>query len=536
MQYQSFGSSPEASSAPTSEPSTLIADTSFTSSHESYDTTLDLSQEIQESLHDKLWARRLPDCIDSAKKFIPLDAQEEIIHASSVRRELARKPNLSHSELDELVTFICPGKRNGDGSPRGTKLFAVLCLISRLSSIQAFKQEGISDCHLPFIRDGQNRLVPRNYRGSFDLFETWRPKTVDEFEIYQWYTLTPFMQTRSLGLLDDGITLPWTQYSDVAEGGHSSVYKEGSTYFALKELKSKDPSIFDGECDSFKKSGRHEHLTELLTSFKHKGRYYLLFPWAYGGTLENLWGKSQPKPAYAGPQWVAQQAQGLVDGLFRVHHVKSNQTGMKTGKGIGAILDNNQEDDKIFGRHGDIKRDNVLVFLSEQRGEEGVLKLSDFGLTVFHSTMSRSADRPGSMRPCGLTYRAPEAEADRPDNRLSPRYDIWCLGCLYLDMVTWLLLGPEGIDEFSDNRSREKGYLSSFNTDIFWKSKKGPRGSLGPPVVKTSVKYTQRPQAVWRSSDEAKRDVKETGFRWELPNEEDTTAYFSFYVSCKGFP
>ncbi|KAK7966583.1 uncharacterized protein PG986_000860 [Apiospora aurea] len=509
MQYQSFDSSPEASPAPTREPSTAIADTSITSPLESNDTRPDLSQEIEESIHDKLWARRLPDCSDSAKKFIPLDAQEEIINAGSVRRELARKLKLGPAELDELVIFICPGKSDGDGSARGTKLFAVLGLIDRLDSIWEFKQEGISDCHLPFRRDGRNRLIPRNFWGSFGCFETWRSRTINEFEIYQWYTLTPFLQPRSLGLLDDGITLPWTQYSDVAEGGHSSVYKEGSTYFALKELKSKDPSIFDGECGSFRKLGQHRHLTELLTSFKHKGRYYLLFPWAYGGTLENLWETSQPKPAYACPRWVAQQAQGLVDGLFRVHHVKSN--GVQ--KAIEAVLDNNQEEgDKIFGRHGDIKRDNVLVFLSEQRDEGGVLKLSDFGLTVFHSNMSRSTDRPGSTRPCGLTYRAPEAEANQPDNRLSPRYDIWCLGCLYLDMVTWLLLGPEGLDEFSDNRSREKGYLSSFNLDIFWKSKKGPRGSLGPPVVKTSVKYWIRYlQGLEDCTDYLPKDRKQCG-------------------------
>ncbi|KAK8030940.1 hypothetical protein PG990_000674 [Apiospora arundinis] len=320
---------------------------------------------------------------------------------------------------------------------------------------------------------------------------------VREFEDYQWSTMAPVLQPQSLGSLDDRIILPWTQYIHTAEGGHSNVYKveihdshhsfpkreKGRTCFALKELKSKEPSIFCGECDSFRKFGQHQHLTELLASFQHKGRYYLLFPWAYGGTLKDLWMKGDAKPGYVDTQWVAQQAYGLVDGLFRVHYVKSDP------QSIEAALDRGQQDnDKIFGRHGDIKRDNVLLFQSELRNE-GVLKLSDFGLTVYHSTMSRSTDRPGSGRPCGLEYRAPEAEAERSDNRMSPRYDIWCLGCLYLDMVTWLLLGSKGLKEFLDNRLREKIWPACFDTEYFWKSKKGPRGSQGPPVVKSSVKY-----------------------------------------------
>ncbi|KAK8038003.1 hypothetical protein PG994_014770 [Apiospora phragmitis] len=507
MQNQSLDSLPEASSATTSEPSTAMTDAPVIASREGYDASLNSSPGRNEPIHDKLWARTLPDCRDSAKKFLPLDAQEEIINADSVRRELSLELDLSPTELDELVNFICPDKLDSACSRRGTKLFAVLSLIDQPSSISVFQKEGISDSHLPFRRDGRNELIPRNYSGSFDFFKSWKTKAVNDFENYQWCTLTPFLQPLSLGSLDDGITLPWNQYSHFAEGGQSSVYKVkihdshhsfpkkeasvrypiltpgGSTYFALKELKSKESSILRRERDSFRKSGQHQHLIELLTSFQHKGSYYLLFPWAYGGTLKDLWEKSHPTPAYVDTEWVAQQAHGLVDGLFRVHHVKSNH------KSIEAALGEDQEDDdKVFGRHGDIKRDNVLVFLSERKNE-GVLKLSDFGLTVFHSTMSRSTDRPASIRPCGLAYRGPEAEAERSDNRLSPRYDIWCLGCLYLDMVTWLLLGSKGLEEFLENRLREKVYPVRFETEYFWKSTKRSRGSLGPPAIKSSAIY-----------------------------------------------
>jgi serine/threonine protein kinase len=35
---------------------------------------------------------------------------------------------------------------------------------------------------------------------------------------------------------------------------------------------------------------------------------------------------------------------------------------------------------------------------------------------------------------------------------ISRAYDIWSLGCIFLEFVTWILLGPEGLSEFDDAR------------------------------------------------------------------------------------
>lgn len=49
-----------------------------------------------------------------------------------------------------------------------------------------------------------------------------------------------------------------------------------------------------------------------------------------------------------------------------------------------------------------------------------------------------------------------------------PKSDIWCLGCLYLDLVTWLILGPRGYHDFLQSRMDERGawYIK---TDQFFK-------------------------------------------------------------------
>lgn len=225
MQHQILDSWPEASPEPISQPSTADVDSPITTSLESHDTRPCSSQEGDESIHDKLWERVLHDCRDAPKKFLSLDAQEEIINVDSVRRDLARHLSLGPIELDELVAFICPEECGGSGFRQGKKLFAVLALIDQLGSILVFKKGGIDDSHLPFKRNGTEKLIPRNYSGSLELFQGWRSKAMMDFENYQWYTLTPFLQPSSLHFLDDGVIMPWTQCERIAEGGQSYVYR-----------------------------------------------------------------------------------------------------------------------------------------------------------------------------------------------------------------------------------------------------------------------------------------------------------------------
>lgn len=50
------------------------------------------------------------------------------------------------------------------------------------------------------------------------------------------------------------------------------------------------------------------------------------------------------------------------------------------------------------------------------------------------------------------TYRAPEYDIA---SKVSPSYDIWSLGCVLLEFVTWYLLGGKGVEEFSKRRAAE---------------------------------------------------------------------------------
>jgi serine/threonine protein kinase len=242
--------------------------------------------------------------------------------------------------------------------------------------------------------------------------------------------------------------------------------QNGNGFFALKELYTKQNKIFEAERRALNKLNTHQNLVPLLASFLHRNTYYFLFPWADGGNLEAFWKQNEKPITKETTLWVAEQCRGISDGLNQIHNSRP--------------LDSvNDDDEKNFGRHGDIKPQNILIFPSENLSY-GVLKISDFGLTIFHGARSRSIDR-HDQHPNGLTYTAPEVHAE---GNISPRYDIWGLGCTYLELITWLLKGHEGITKLNILRFAERGTNEKFQTDLFFKFV----GKDQEPIVKNAVR------------------------------------------------
>lgn len=119
--------------------------------------------------------------------------------------------------------------------------------------------------------------------------------------------------------------------------------------------------------------------------------------------------------------WVARQCEGLVDGL---RHVQHSIQGSSDG-GIGVL-----ETDKLavssmrefaaYAHHGNIDPTTILVF--PRPGHEfPALKLAYFGPKT-HPAMS--------------DHVAPEVFLGRP---VSGKSDIWSLGCVFLDLLEWLM-------------------------------------------------------------------------------------------------
>jgi serine/threonine protein kinase len=81
------------------------------------------------------------------------------------------------------------------------------------------------------------------------------------------------------------------------------------------------------------------------------------------------------------------------------------------------------------------------------------------GLTRVHSTYE---GQPREER-CTPTYRAPESDLA---SSMSPKYDVWSLGCLLLEFATWAVAGWDAVEHtFPTARTTALSRCNDFSSD-----------------------------------------------------------------------
>lgn len=227
---------------------------------------------------------------------------------------------------------------------------------------------------------------------------------------------------------------------------------------AVKQLKHRVGKSLTEESQNFHKEAKnlrrfasrdHDFIIKLLCTFQWRGHYYFLFPWA-DGNLYDFWIRhpaplaplKQPSTA----RWLSTQCLGLATALRDIHRGDSHSTLHLAPQR------------KNHGKHGDIKPENILYFIS--CGDEcGVahraclahLKISDLGEAEFHATTSMEVD--AVLVSHTPSYSAPEL---RVKNVSMPNYDVFSLACVLLEFVKWYLHGFRGVDRFREKRLREQ--------------------------------------------------------------------------------
>ncbi|KAK3322804.1 kinase-like domain-containing protein [Apodospora peruviana] len=428
---------------------------------------------------------------------------------------------------------------NSDGTrPPCRKLLAALILTENKSEpegkIDTLLREGMSDDCLPMLRNGETGLLYCRLHGRDhasinsmgSILSTFR----DRFTESSQRIMTPFViyEDSAKGkhchyILEGGGPLPMqcVPTERPHKGGFGVVQKvkidDGDRhftppsygrqgYFALKRLRLEEDytlshrELFDLELRSLlfaKNRGDRvpessdtetkRHLIQLLATFEvHNSTanctsYYFLFPWA-DGNLEDFWeqedGRRNPRDK-AQLVFMIDQLYYLARALQCVHNDHQR------------IAFDTATDRDRFGRHGDINPSNILLFRNpaeegDRRWRGHRIVLTDFGLARLHSKQSRSKQNPKDM-PKTESYSAPEYEIR--DGFLSPKTDIFSLGCVFLLYVVWLLDGVDGLRKFSKARGDEKDYKyygDNWDLDNFWK---GTADAVTEhAVIKDSVK------------------------------------------------
>lgn len=295
--------------------------------------------------------------------------------------------------------------------------------------------------------------------------------------------------------------------------------------FVIEEIDQGKRASFDQERNilkKFKGGNAHPHVVNLLSTFEQGNNLGLIF-YRAEGDLRGFWASenSRPEVARETSTWVAKQCAGLADALRRLHNHYTFSWSSKSHEDpkegpnsknklkiatapqhvydkpdlVGGLTrdvlprekhstaatkhDVRSSDGeprptvtvqkpagsrkvRKYGRHGDIKPENILWY-KDRTDKLGILRLTDFGVSDLKSDMSKSNIQ--SNVACTLAYRAPES--DIGVTRQSA--DMWSLGCVYLEFITWLLGGQPLLTEFAKKRLSWDRF-DRVDTDTFFDS------------------------------------------------------------------
>lgn len=418
-------------------------------------------------------------------KFIPNHILNEKVTNEAIKKELKRAlPGvISKGYLADRVV-----KREAK------KLFVVLVCLSKPWDIKKLLDNGFVDKDLPLILSDKKLLSTQDSRKIFSPPNSWDYATVDLFIEKQWIVLAPsFSITGEHMDLDRRCPLPFSKDKDVdiANGPNSVVHKmtidrshqdgfEVSVIFLpylipqhTKVRKAETPrlqialklihrtkvmpspedshalqTLFQREQENLmtiRTLKNNVHITQNLATFSQQNQDYIIFPWAEGGDLENFWEKEHSKPQKQQVTlWSLQQMLGLTEALHALHK---------------------EIDKEAHFRHGDLKPGNILHFYTG--GSIGTLKIADFGISRIHN--KETFERNGSTKTKATTpsYEAPEASEALPEKGArSRKYDIWSLGCIFLEFTIWLLHGFDRVRKFRALRAGQS--FSNNNLEHFY--------------------------------------------------------------------
>lgn len=209
----------------------------------------------------------------------------------------------------------------------------------------------------------------------------------------------------------------------------------------------------------------HPHLVTLLTTFKKGHDYHLLFHWAESDLL-GFWKEQRPgSPLDAeNLRWMIEQCRGIAHGLNRIHDYQLSLKSDLKGH-IHPDTHSSHDASHDYGRHTDIKPENFLLYRKKgDPTDRGTIKLTDFGLCEFHKDGTRSRINKSQVVAITPTYRPPECDMDQ--GLISRSFDIWSLGCVYLEFITWYLGGWGYLSDFMSSRKLKDIY--GFNSDQFF--------------------------------------------------------------------
>ena len=235
--------------------------------------------------------------------------------------------------------------------------------------------------------------------------------------------------------------------------------------FALKEFRDRPNRVgkdFQRELKVLDELRKYplEHIVTHLATWTQGGRYYMLFPYAQCNLRQYMKWVQFGGPTKENIIWLLREFRGLAEALKGIHDLS----------GTGALesapsLVTPRSGERKAGYHHDLKPENILFY--KDTGPRGTFEISDFGTGKVHTYRSGSYNT--SSANGTLTYEAPEAA--KPGRKSSRPYDVWSLGCVFLELLIWAILGFQAVEDFRRKRIGRRypeSLTDAVEDDGFW--------------------------------------------------------------------
>ncbi|OTB13671.1 hypothetical protein K445DRAFT_368493 [Daldinia sp. EC12] len=407
------------------------------------------------------------------KKYIPAQTFNKLVTKKAVQQAIRVIP-----ESDETLRYILSHAR---------KVFSTLIAMGgdcALRTIQKCVEYKFCDNDLPIIYPKEDKTLPyKSFRNgdyvecpaATKFFSGWSAADVGRFYDTQWRFLAPVFDSHQFNyVLHEDCPLPYEGDQGSKKDSYFStvtkvrMHKEHvnstlspgspSRELAVKELKSvvdaegpsqqidtrtqqiEDEKRFEDERNTLQliRTLSYARMIKAIAAIKQGNKFYFIFPWADVGNLRDFW-RTHPSDNKKSPltaetlKWCLEEMREIACALEMLHETSKNN--------------------EKYGRHGDLKPENILVFKTSnsytqfEQTRLGNLYIADMGLVRFHNILT-------PYRVVGTTtmagtdrYVAPEVPTLDKDNKPRSRsYDIWSMGCIYLEFLIWL---PYGYDELN---------------------------------------------------------------------------------------
>ncbi|MCJ1262496.1 hypothetical protein MMC22_002366 [Lobaria immixta] len=290
------------------------------------------------------------------------------------------------------------------------------------------------------------------------------------YTIYDESTILPFVNEKPVGtknedgeIVQEGACGRIFSFEIVKEY-QNIPYAQDVRTFARKELIGAISRRNLQEIENWEHVNKLEdpHIIRMFKAYKHGDTINLVFPCAKTNLDHYLRDRSYHAPEAfqnrpeSSPLW--NQLLGISKALDRIINYNPSER---------------LEAKAFFGYHFDLKPPNILV------EESGRLLITDFGHAIFNEAGSTSGV-PG----VGGTPAYAPPEIDRDLYKPNRKYDIWSLGCILLEVCTFVVKGHDGVQKFDALRLTRAKH-SNVEDDRFFRKRPSSNSSyeIKPEII-----------------------------------------------------